>query len=59
MNNIELNICPSKDIILNNKVIDLIELKLENILHKFISISYEEDKDTLNINISFKNDLRK
>ena len=60
MNNIKLNISPSKDIILNNKVIDIIEGKLENFSHKFTSICYEEDKDTLNINISYsKNELKK
>ena len=60
MNNIKLNISPSKDIILNNKVIDIIEGKLENYSHKFISISYEEDKDTLDINIIYsKNELKK
>ena len=60
MNNIKLNISPSKDIILNNKVIDIIEGKLENFSHKFTSVSYEEDKDTLNINISYsKNELKK
>ena len=75
-NNIKLNykIYPSKDIILNNKVIDLIEKieeKLVNISHKFTSLRYEEDKDELYINISysfssiakdlsdFKNDLKK
>ena len=53
-------LCPSKDIILNNKVIDIIEKKLENFSHKFTSITYEEDKDTLNINISYsKNELKK
>ena len=60
MNNIKLNISPSKDIILNNKVIEIIERKLENYSHKFISISYEEDKDTLDINIIYsKNELKK